>query len=338
MKFEGASTLSKEYFNQESFWQPVVPIANYGISFLDDALGGIYPSDLILLGAKSGCGKTELVSIIAESLASKEIKVCLIALEAEETEIQRRIAYRHFVNECKKEPILWSKLKSSKPSYSKYIARKLDHIIDLEVQKQFKRPWADFLSTTYRSNEGFDIEKLDLRLTTIMKTHDVVILDHIHYVDVDEEKQNAELKKVIQVLRSHGLKNKKPIIVVGHLRKSQISKSAPLVPELEDFHGSSDLGKIATKAIVIAPCHLEELASPNYFRHPTFFQILKNRMDGSSLKYTGVLTYDSRENQYANEYAIGKLNINKTGISFLKAVDAPNWVNLKNLKEAQNDL
>lgn len=338
MKFEGASTRSDQYFKNESFWERVAPIAKYGISFLDDALGGIFLNDLILIGAKSGCGKTELVSMIAESLAATKIRVCLIALEAEEKEIQRRIVYREFVNECKKDPILWSKFKNSKPSYAKYIARELDSIIDLEAQKNLKRPWAEFLSTTYRYDSGFDIEKLDLRLTTIMKTHDVVILDHIHYVDVDEEKQNSELKKIIQVLRAHGLRHQKPIIVVGHLRKSQPTKNAPLVPDLEDFHGSSDLGKIATKALVIAPCYLEQAMSASYFKHPTFFKILKNRMDGSSTKYVGLLTYDSMENQYQQKYGIGKLNTSQNEVDFLTTQNAPSWARSENIREVRNDL
>ncbi|MFN7262531.1 MAG: hypothetical protein ACK5UJ_01840, partial [Pseudobdellovibrionaceae bacterium] len=37
-------------------------ITRFGISFLDEALDGILPIDLVLFGASSGVGKTSLVS------------------------------------------------------------------------------------------------------------------------------------------------------------------------------------------------------------------------------------------------------------------------------------
>ena len=68
--------------------------ASFGISFLDDALRGIYPSDLNVIAASTGFGKTELATLIAhENLEKKQ--VLLIALEASYLELQRRIKYRY---------------------------------------------------------------------------------------------------------------------------------------------------------------------------------------------------------------------------------------------------
>src|SRR5690348_4241502 len=67
---------------------------SFGVKFLDDALGGIAQKDIVLLGAKTGIGKTTMASIIAESNAEKGRHVHYFALEAEDREIERRIKFR----------------------------------------------------------------------------------------------------------------------------------------------------------------------------------------------------------------------------------------------------
>ena len=67
-------------------------LMSYGVKYLDDALGAIIPNDLIVLGAKTGAGKTSLAQSIALHVAQTH-PVHYFALEAENYEIERRIKY-----------------------------------------------------------------------------------------------------------------------------------------------------------------------------------------------------------------------------------------------------
>ena len=67
----------------------------FGIKYLDAALHGIKPNDLILIGASSGAGKTELCTHIAKTNAKLGKRVRYIALEAEKNEIETTLHQHH---------------------------------------------------------------------------------------------------------------------------------------------------------------------------------------------------------------------------------------------------
>lgn len=79
-------------------------ITRFGISFLDEALDGILPIDLVLFGASSGVGKTSLVSDIAYKNAALGKRVYGIFLEAFEGEIELKNKYKLLAQEAKKRP------------------------------------------------------------------------------------------------------------------------------------------------------------------------------------------------------------------------------------------
>ena len=66
----------------------------FGVEYLDRALDGIAPNDLIIIGAPTGTGKTELVTHIAGTNAHTGRRVLFFPLEAEEGEIESRIKFK----------------------------------------------------------------------------------------------------------------------------------------------------------------------------------------------------------------------------------------------------
>ena len=52
---------------------------SFGVPFLDDSLGGIYKNDLILFGAKTGIGKTQLATLVAKKNAGLNKRVHFFA-------------------------------------------------------------------------------------------------------------------------------------------------------------------------------------------------------------------------------------------------------------------
>src|SRR4051812_7956577 len=68
--------------------------AEFGITYLDDALNGIRRSDLVIIAARTGAGKTELAATLALKNCLSGSKAILIALEAERFEVLRRLKYQ----------------------------------------------------------------------------------------------------------------------------------------------------------------------------------------------------------------------------------------------------
>ena len=58
-------------------------ILTYPMQFLNDTLGGIMKSELVVIGADSGCGKTELANHIAFHNAERGKNVYLFSLEGD---------------------------------------------------------------------------------------------------------------------------------------------------------------------------------------------------------------------------------------------------------------
>lgn len=62
-----------------------------GINTIDDAMGGIYPQDLVILAARPGMGKTALALSIARNVAGRGQGVLVFSLEMSATALTRRL-------------------------------------------------------------------------------------------------------------------------------------------------------------------------------------------------------------------------------------------------------
>jgi replicative DNA helicase len=269
---------------------------SFGIKFLDDALGGYHDKDVIGVASRSGRGKTELANIITEEAARDNNKVLYLALEAEKGEVGSRLKFR---NLCKRyfadNPQLIHPL-----SFDKWMSKKLTVLdkYNYDVNTELSS-FGNNIFVQYRNTE-FTVEDLNIQLNKCNDI-DVVILDHIHYVDIHETNENKGLKKIIKCIRANNLLYEKPIIVVAHLRKTNKHIDG-LVPDEDDIFGSSDLNKIITKSILFAPDYTE--IHDYLFR--TFFHISKCRRNQSAIRYIANLKFDSRVNLYQDRYKLGK--------------------------------
>ena len=83
------------------------------------------------------------------------------------------------------------------------------------------------------------------------------------------------------------------------------NRSKQLVSTLDDFHGSSNITKICTQAIVLERAN--GINAPKWYQSPTFIAVLKDRRSGVT-GLVAVNMYDRRKKAYGNHYAIGKIN------------------------------
>jgi archaellum biogenesis ATPase FlaH len=270
----------------------------FGVGFLDDSLLGISKNDLVLIGAPSGVGKTALCCNIAEANLEAGKRVHYIALEAEEFEIESRIKYKivsKLYFEDAERPRLHKKL-SFDAWFLGQFAHELKAYEDV-ASKFFASAYSD-LHVFYKSDK-FNVSDLIETVVYCAAKTDLIIIDHVHYFDFGDDNENRAMKEIAKTARTLALENGKPIVLVAHLRKRD-KFNGERCAGLDEFHGSSDLVKIATKVITLAPGR-----PVSKCEYETFFRTPKNRTNGSSTRFLGRAIYSSETGRYEREYRLG---------------------------------
>lgn len=308
---------AKDNFNNLTYtdYEPL----SFGNTFLDKATRGIFPDDLILLGAPTGVGKTQFCTNVALANVQKGRRVHFIALEASEDEIQKRIAYNLFANlyfnDTKR--ITYPRVLN----FPDFMLGKFNLVLD-PYTKQVEQMLESYegLNIHYGGHE-FTSDDLITRIMGIHEETDLIIVDHVHYFDYEAKTtENEALKKIAKTARRISQLIKKPIILVAHLRKKD-KMSKELVPGIEEFHGSSDLTKIATKVITLA---IGNMVGPGIVEN--YMRVVKNRFDGSVKGYTALMHYNFKRGCYDPKCCIGRLD--KGGSVFVEVKDEqdkPYW-------------
>jgi RecA/RadA recombinase len=280
-------------------------ILQFGVKFLDDNLGGIIPNDLIVLGAKTGAGKTQLATAIAMHNAQAGYPVHYFALEAENNEIERRIKYGLISS------AYYRRRGDDAPQigYGEWRMGKIDRVMkpfeESEREKIFKA--VGNLQTLYRTSGSFDLRALEKNLMKVVTKSRLIIIDHLHYIDTNEDENHA-YKQTIKLIRDIVLRFGIPVIVIAHLRKapSGANKARTLVPMIEEFHGTSDVPKIATTCIMLDRADDPGHATGKSYLWPTYIGAVKSRLDGSRTRYVGLCNFDARSSRYQETYALTK--------------------------------
>lgn len=289
----------------------------YNHAFLDDYLRCIMPNDLVILGAETGAGKTELARWIAASNALSGKRVYYLALEAEPQEIERRNKYSIIAELVTKHRVQVPGGLNYIDWYRGAIERYLGEI-DAEANELFDARYKS-LFTYYRGSK-FDHDDIRKLFLAVQDDADLIVLDHLHYVDVDDDNENRGFKNLIKTIRDASISIGKPVILVAHLRKPDRRIKA-LLPSIHDFHGSSDITKIATDAIILAPAW--SMPTSREGVATTFFGIPKAREAGGT-KLVALCEFDWRKKLYADHYTLGREH--KPGeFEPLGTVDVPGW-------------
>ena len=278
-------------------------IYSFGVRYLDVAIGGIFKNDLIIIGAPPGTGKTELVTHIASQSAQDGCRVVLFALEAENCEIESRIKFKIAKNLYYDDNSL-SKKKMSNISYRRWYMNLLPFDFEKYEEKAeiiFKEKLKNL--TTFYREENFNVNDFQKILLAVKENFDLVIIDHLNYFDTEGKNENREVSDIVKKIRDLALLTGLPIILVAHLKKPD-KRFRSIVPELDDFHGTSDIGKVATKAIIIAP----DYSVLNPMKLGTFFRIAKFRVDGSPTRYIARCDFNIETNSYEHHFDLGHLS------------------------------
>ena len=289
----------------------------YHHAFLDDLLRAILPHDLILLGAETGAGKTEMAIGIAKANARNRKRVAYFALEAEKLEVERRIKYSIIAEFATRDRVPGAELMTYTDWYlgnCESIAGKYDETAENAIRLEYGG-----LRTYYRGSK-FDHDDIRRLFLAVQDAVDLIILDHIHYVDIDDPDENRGFKRTIKMIRDVALGMGKPVIVIAHLKKRD-TRSRQIVPDAEMFHGSSDIIKICTHIVMLAPARGVPVP-PGV--SGTFVHVPKDRMGGA----TGLIAlchFDRRFKAYSDYYQLGRASIDGTEFEPMSLADTPRW-------------
>lgn len=295
----------------------------FGVKFLDQATGGIYPCDLVILGAATGCGKTELATTIALNACSIGKKVLFFALESRPKEITQRIKYRELARAYRDDGGI------QHTSFRDWFDGKLDFLfkdVGKQVYDQNKAILCNLSVFERRGN--FGIREFEQVLNVYGAQSDLIIVDHLNYFDFNELNENKALTDIMKKIRDLALLKKKPILVNSHLRKKETGKSGIVPPTIDDFFGTSNIVKMASTVVLFFPGVVNGNGG-RFFE--TFCSVVKSRVNGgSTTRFTGRLVFDSYKNAYDDAYRVGEFG--PAGFQELPNSELPNWAQTDKLK------
>lgn len=266
-------------------------LCKYGIQPLDDALLAIAPSELIVIAAGSGIGKTELALNISRKNALIGKKVAHYNLEGGLREAIQRMKWRDI---CDK---YYSQYASShtEMDYRAWVLNKDPNELLIKLEAEVYTEMQDKIGKRlflYDSRDGLNCKsfceslitldglRCDLGLSKNVRDNlrgivdiDLIVIDHLHYFSLDkDENEIAEITEVLKTVKKITEEMNIPVVLVAHLRKLPRGHG---IPDKEDIYGTSNIHKIANTCVVIAPDHDNDDIENGIY--PTYFRIAKSR-------------------------------------------------------------
>ncbi len=295
-------------------------VTPFGVSFLDKLTRGILRDDLVMIGAPTGIGKTSLVEQITFNAGLHGKRAVGLALEATEGEWEMRTKFR-----------LYARL-LLRDKGEKFLARYTYRDFKLGLLREHLAPYRDQVEAEINRHENvsifyrgrdFGIDEFTRIFNALNDKADLIVVDHIHYFDTSDENENRAFTEIMKRIRDLNQLTKIPVVVVGHLRKKDRANPV-LVPDENDFHGTSNLAKIATILITMAP---GEPLSANRFG--TYFKVAKCRDEGHVRNYVGLGTFNTLTNEYERDFVLGKLTDGGRAFEPIPVNRQPPWYSVR---------
>lgn len=277
----------------------------------------ILPTELVLVGAKSGVGKTEFLTQMALRWG-KTKRVGFVALEAEPEEIEQRILYKIYAETYLKDRARNPRVHLDFRRYRLGLMNDELSKYDEEARALFEEQTKN-LFTHYMQRSSFTIIDLIDLMDDVRGNCDVCIIDHLHYFDMMGARSDMEgMRELMRRIREINLQSKIPFVCAAHLRKDNLS----LMPGLDDFMGSSDIAKIATSAIMIAP--KPDGYNPATNVATTLMGVPKLR-GGGGTKLVAELDYSLTYQRYLANYSLSVVSQKGDKIHAIEREKYPRW-------------
>ena len=195
-----------------------------GIGALDRMITGLNKSDLIIVGARPGMGKTSFVLNIAREVAMKAKKtVCFFSLEM----TRDQLAQRMLSNEASIES---SKLRTGELTAEEWtrLAQAGTHLSEAELY--------------FDETSNITVPQMKAKLRR-MKKVDLVIIDYLGLIHSAEKSENrvTEVTKITKGLKVMAKELGVPVIVCAQLSRGTEAKGKSHRPALSDLRESGSI-------------------------------------------------------------------------------------------------
>ncbi|MGN0556258.1 MAG: replicative DNA helicase [Acutalibacteraceae bacterium] len=197
-----------------------------GFSGIDRMTTGLHKSDLIILGARPGMGKTSMALNLAANVASREDKptVCIFSLEM----TREQLAERLIANEAS---IVSTKLRTGQ--------------LDGDEWKRFAQA-CDLLSNTniyLDETSNITVPEIKARLRRMRKV-DLVIIDYLGLMHSSKEYNGNRALEMAEITRNLKIMAKElmvPVIACAQLNRGTEAKGKSHRPALSDLRDSGSI-------------------------------------------------------------------------------------------------
>ena len=302
----------REIESRQNFDYSKMPV--YPVRFLNDLCYGILPSEVVVVGAASGIGKTQFANDLAIENSKNGKKVYLFSLEGHKDEVISRLKYKYICSEYYKNP------SGIEMSYPKFLMNKISDI------DQYEEGFKNYMKSVQGNLFLYDRKDTlssDLLIEKIGKINqaDLIILDHLHYLSLEDSFENSQLTQVMRTIKDISELRGIPFVIISHLRKK--TKDRDILPDNDDFHGTSNITKIASTCITISPWYPFDNEKEDI--SATLFRVTKSR-SGAQKKYIGQVGYNRKLNKYSNSYKVCK--IEKGDLVQMDYENYPSWARI----------
>lgn len=296
-------------------------ICTFGVKPLDDALIGFLPNDLIVIAADSGTGKSQVGLDIALHNAMQGRKVALYSIEGNDEAAIARIKWKYMRQLYYQKHNVHINFDFRKWSMNMDQGNK--EIVELEQQAlRFMEDKIGDRLSLYHMENSFTLHDFQESLKsfgTDRPNVDLIVIDHLQYFTFEDPgNELAETTDILKVVKNICDHQNIPVLLISHLRKKDKNRG---LPNQEDLFGTSNIVKICSQCIVIAPCY----TNVDYVNdiYPTFFRFVKSRT-GLKANYAIVSDFHFRSGSYDQKYKMYYLKDNVATDEF-KRHQLPNW-------------
>lgn len=210
---------SKKWLNTDS---PKLAGLSTGIHALDEAIGGLVDTDLIVIAARPGQGKTAFVLSILRNLVKQNIPVGMFSLEMPEEQLIDRLVSQ--------ESDVFN-IKIRKNDLNHFDRERLG------FAKVRMEPWPIYIS----DRAGITLRQLKTKAFRWKKKHGIqlLIVDYLQLMSGDSKKSNreGEISEISRGLKVLAKDLKIPVIALSQLSR-EVEKRPNKMPQLSDLRES----------------------------------------------------------------------------------------------------
>ena len=249
-------------------------------------------------------------------------RVAFFALEAEKNELERRYKFTLMLKAYNKanpgnqtfiDMPAWLKGELSVTT----LLAPYDNEANEEMLLKLKN-----VQTFYRGYGKYTVTELERDIISRGKDCDLILVDHIGYIDLDGDNENKSVVDMMHRLRDlSSIGRGVPIIAASQTRKGDGKtprRFAPLLPSMEDINGSKAISTCATHVVTLGrvyePVHFASDNNSNpggVVYNPTLIHLQKFR-PADRIRHTALCMYDDKAGRYYKSYALGRTTMGDT--------------------------